>query len=342
MRGTLPPGGALRSSCTTGTLTAHTLWDVTPSTVPAEERQVNLLLALRNTTSGLTASQIIDGVNGYNPDAGQSARRMFERDKDVLRSVGVPLLTQGAGEECRYRVDEEAYALPPLSLDGAVAAALDLAASAWRDGSLPLAAQRALTKLRAVSTGEDRHTSLPDLTVDLGGDQVPAHLATAVDQRRRVAFDYASGSSGTLRRRHVEPHALRLAGGAWYLDGYDRDARARRTFRLARVRGQVEVVGEPGAFEAPAPEAPRTRTAVLRVRDGQALTLRMRATDIQAAAGPGGEDVVTVPYEDDLAFAGTLASLGPAVVVLEPADLRDAVRAHLQAVSLLAPSVQEA
>lgn len=123
---------------------------MTTSAIPAEEREVNLLLALRNTAGGLTAAEIIKRVSGYNPAGGGSARRMFERDKDVLRQIGVPLRASGAGEQCRYRIEEEDYALAPLRLDAAQTAALDLAASAWRDGSLPVAARRALTKLRAV------------------------------------------------------------------------------------------------------------------------------------------------------------------------------------------------
>ena len=100
---------------------------MTTSAIPAEEREVNLLLALRNTAGGLTAAEIIKRVSGYNPAGGGSARRMFERDKDVLRQIGVPLRASGAGEQCRYRIEEEDYALAPLRLDAAQTAALDLA-----------------------------------------------------------------------------------------------------------------------------------------------------------------------------------------------------------------------
>lgn len=128
---------------------------MTTPAIPAEEREINLLLALRNTAEGLTAAEIIKRVSGYNPAGGGSARRMFERDKDILRQIGVPLRASGTGDQCRYRIEEEDYALAPLRLDAAQTAALDLAASAWRDGSLPVAARRALTKLRAVSPGSE-------------------------------------------------------------------------------------------------------------------------------------------------------------------------------------------
>ena len=308
---------------------------MTTSAIPAEEREVNLLLALRNTAGGLTAAEIIKRVSGYNPAGGGSARRMFERDKDVLRQIGAP-----------------------LRLDAAQTAALDLAASAWRDGSLPVTARRALTKLRAVSPGSEAGAA-PDLSVDLAGQEVPARLAAAVDERRVVAFDYASASSGSLRRRVVEPHTLRLSEGAWYLDGLDTRAGEPRTFRLARVHGEIEVIGDPGAFEAPEPESPPPLVAVLAVAAGRALELRLRALDAadpvdpaeaadsadssepaklaeQTAPRPApGMDVITVPYADTFSFAGALAALGDAVVVLEPAQLREEVLAHLRGAAAL-------
>lgn len=331
---------------------------MTTSAIPAEEREVNLLLALRNTAGGLTAAEIIKRVSGYNPAGGGSARRMFERDKDVLRQIGVPLRASGAGEQCRYRIEEEDYALAPLRLDAAQTAALDLAASAWRDGSLPVAARRALTKLRAVSPGSEAGAA-PDLSVDLAGQEVPARLAAAVDERRVVAFDYASASSGSLRRRVVEPYALRLSEGAWYLDGLDTRAGEPRTFRLARVHGEIEVIGDPGAFEAPEPESPPPLVAVLAVAAGRALELRLRALDAADPVDPAEAadsadssepaklaeptaprpapdmDVIAVPYADTFSFAGALAALGDAVVVLEPAQLREEVLAHLRGAAAL-------
>jgi len=46
---------------------------VTTPAIPAEEREINLLLALRNTAEGLTAAEIIKRVSGYNPAGGGRA-----------------------------------------------------------------------------------------------------------------------------------------------------------------------------------------------------------------------------------------------------------------------------
>lgn len=314
------------------------------SPVRAEERQTNLLLALRQTTTGLSATELVARVEGYDQQSAQAARRMFERDKNELRALGVPILVVGADTEPRYLVDEASYALPPLRLDAEQAAAIELAASAWRDGDLPVAARRALTKLRAVAEdkpqeGQDEADdetapgtagagTLAGLSLDLAGSEVPSSLASAVEERQVVAFDYASASSGTVARRTVEPHRLRMSEGAWYLEGRDTQVGQVRTFRLARLRGQVEVISAPGAFEPVASPPSDRHRAVLGLAPGRALALRARSRRIQRELA--GYEVVAVDYEDLFAFAGSLAALADAVVVLEPAELRELVLEHLR------------
>ena len=317
----------------------------TPSqTIPAEERQVNLLLPLRNTATGMTAAEVVDTVAGYDRSGGETARRMFERDKRILRELGIVITTTGQDEGSRYRVAEEDYALPDVSLTAEEAAAIDLAASAWRSGALTSTARHALTKIRAVTMGEedtgvDRSRALADLTVDLAGREVPPLLAAAVDERRVVSFDYTSAASGTTRTRVVDPHRLRMSEGAWYLDAFDLGSQATRTFRLTRIAGKVSVRSDPGAFAPPEDGEPLAREALVAVAPGRALHLRSRAT----AADPGtdsrpvpvGWDVLKVTYTDRVAFAGSLAALADAAVVMDPPQLRADVVAHLTGVAAL-------
>ena len=334
-----------------------------------EERLVSLLLTLRNTTTGLSAEELVTGVPGYasgdpatNP---VSARRKFERDKDTLRELGIEVTTTGRPDEPRYRIDDEEYTLPALHLSAEQAACLSLAASAWRDGDLPATARRALTKLRAVSEGSTGHVSagLPALTADLSGDEIPEALVAAVDERRLVTFDYVSARSGSTRARTVEPHHLRLAEGAWYLDAVEPisthntesskdpeepEGTAVRmlTFRLARIAGPVTVHGHPGAFTRLPANAPSRQRALLAALPGRALGLRLAGAHLDPEHDPQtdlpahleGHDFIAVEYEDPFSFAGTVAALGDAVVVLAPDSLRQAVLAHLRgAAGLTAP-----
>ena len=72
---------------------------------------------------------------------------------------------------------------------------------------------------------------------------------------------------------------------------------------------------------------PTRQSAVLRVRSGAGYGIRRYATRQQ----PGdGWDQVEVGYSDPGWFAEHVASFGPDVIVMDPADLRDAVMARLK------------
>ena len=142
-------------------------------------------------------------VADYNPAGGGSARRMFERDKDILRQIGVPLRASGTGDQCRYRIEEEDYALAPLRLDAAQTAALDLAVSAWRDGSLPVAARRALTKLRAVSPGSEAEAERRKNAANIEKNFIGPRIGTPPPCTRNPAFlvNYTTTIGGPEPRR---------------------------------------------------------------------------------------------------------------------------------------------
>ncbi|MFC2661420.1 MAG: WYL domain-containing protein, partial [Actinomyces sp.] len=136
-----------------------------------------------------------------------------------------------------------------------------------------------------------------------------------------------------------DPHRLRMSEGAWYLDAFDLGSQATRTFRLTRIAGKVSVRSDPGAFAPPEDGEPLAREALVAVAPGRALHLRSRAT----AADPGtdsrpvpvGWDVLKVTYTDRVAFAGSLAALADAAVVMDPPQLRADVVAHLTGVAAL-------
>jgi proteasome accessory factor B len=113
------------------------------------ERLLNLVVCLLATRRYLTAEQIRQAVPGY-PDGSEAFKRMFERDKEELRELGIPLETGSEGdEETGYRIQRQAYELPEIQLTPDEAAVLGLAARVWQRASLAEAASGALLKLRA-------------------------------------------------------------------------------------------------------------------------------------------------------------------------------------------------
>src|SRR5919106_3991 len=82
------------------------------------ERLVNLIALLLDTRRPLTLDQVAELVPGYEA-SGESLRRMFERDKEELRSLGVPVERapiDAWGSEEGYFIDPEAYGMPDLDL----------------------------------------------------------------------------------------------------------------------------------------------------------------------------------------------------------------------------------
>lgn len=305
---------------------------------------MNLLHALRHTRHGLTAAQLLEQVEGYQ-GVGPSQRRKLERDKDTLRELGIVIRTEPdaavhEGVEVRYRVEEADYTLPPVRLGPEQAQVLALAAQAWKEGSLPAAARRAVTKLLAVAEAPSHQEAAVSLTA---AASLPPALVDAVAERCLVSFEYSSLSSQSVSTRQVEPHRLRLRAGAWYLEAVEPATGRSLTFRVERITGEVRLTSAPGAFTRARGGGQGPSTARLALLPGKGLALRARARpgDALPEAGtaqvPPGRDLVEVSYDDPAAFAGLLAAMGADVLVLSPPRLRSLVLSHLEAVARLEP-----
>jgi proteasome accessory factor B len=304
------------------------------------ERLLSLVVCLLSSQRYLTATQIRAAVPGY-PDSFDAFKRMFERDKEELRELGIPLevgTNASQDEELGYRIPRQAYVLPDIRLEPDEAAMLALAARVWRQAELAGAAAGALLKLRAAGV-EAEETSQPGIEPRLTGEAAFGPLWEAVRDRRPVAFSYRAAGRSEPQRRQLEPWGVVNRHGRWYVAGHDQARDAVRVFRLSRIEGQVEFSGPRGSVSVPEGTDVRElvrewdthpveqQAAVLRVRAGTCYGLRRRATREQ----PGGDwDLVDVPFSDAGWFAEHVASFGADVVVSEPADLRDAVMTRLK------------
>jgi proteasome accessory factor B len=312
------------------------------------ERLLNLVICLLATSRYLTKEQIRRAVPGYS-DSDEAFERMFERDKDELRQLGIPVETAPVDRffdnEIGYRIQRSNYELPEIRLEADEAAVLALAARVWQQRSLAQTASTALLKLRAAGVETD-DVSLVGIEPRVNASEPAfAPLWDAVRDRRPVAFDYQAAGAPDVVRRHLEPWGIVSWHGRWYVTGHDRDRGAVRSFRLSRIVGNVRADGDAGTVEKP-PDTdvrelvthayasePSTQEATLRIRTGAAYPLRRRAQSI-TNVGDGWDHVVR-RYAGD-SFAEYLASFGPDVVVLDPPELRNEVVRHLRAVAGMA------
>ncbi|UWF76597.1 MULTISPECIES: helix-turn-helix transcriptional regulator [Microbacterium] len=315
--------------------------------IPAEERQTNLVVALMATEIGLTKQQILDNVSGYRQraDAGakpEALEKMFERDKDDLRALGVPIETIGDPSdpndlrEARYRIPQAEYDLPAdIEFTPAELAVLRLAGSVWSTESVSADAQAGVRKIRALGIDGDEPIIgfAPRITAR---DAAFAPLQEGIERSRVVVFDYLKPGEHAPRTRRVRPLALVDYEARWHVYGIDVDAEDERTFLLSRIVGDVKVTRQgfdpalrDGAGEralAGLKAVAEAQRALLEVTPGTEAALRLGR---RAEPAPQG---IRVPYVDLHIFADELASYGPEVRVVEPEQLRDAVVARLRAI----------
>jgi proteasome accessory factor B len=317
------------------------------------ERLVNLVIALLSTRGYITAEKIRSTVAGYSDSSSDEAfSRMFERDKNELRDLGIPLETGKVSSFDPvegYRINRDAYALPAVELTPDEAAAVAVATQLWESPELITATQGALLKLRAAGVELD-----PDAPVAIaspagapglrGSEDVLGPLLSAIDSGQAVRFPHRPSRTEPYTTRTVEPWGVVTERGRWYLVGHDRDRDATRVFRLSRIGDEVRPIGPAGVVTRPegvdlrtivteaVGEAPSGMQAQVWVADGRATALRRAGTCLgpRQLAGSDGE-VLEVDVGATDRLARDIAGYGPDAVVLEPSSLRDEVLGRLRA-----------
>ncbi|GAB3458817.1 YafY family protein [Streptomonospora sediminis] len=321
-------------------------------------RLVLLVLLLQN-RGRMTAAELAAAL--------EVSERTVYRDVEALSGAGIPLYAdRGAGGGYRlvggYRTrltgltSGEADSLFLSGLPGAAAelglgaemAAADLKLLAALPDELRERAERVRSRFHLDAPGWWRRAeAAPHLSA----------IAAAVWNQRTIDIAYRRWD-GTGVRRRLDPLGIVLKAGSWYFlarphpepDGSGGAAAPHpRTFRASRVQKlttRAETFERPAGFDLAASWAEwsrdfeqsrhRLHTRVRLTRRGLEL-LRVLSSPITAAGaeglepGPDGWCEVDLRVES-VEFATTeFAAYGPEIEVLEPAELRAALAAHLRA-----------
>jgi proteasome accessory factor B len=302
------------------------------------ERLINLTATLLETDRPLTRDEVAERVAGYHGSPA-TVRRAFERDKETLRELGVPVEVtpvdpSNPDSSEGYRIPKASYYLPDPGLEPDELAALHLAATAVR---LPgTQGAEALWKLG----GAVGDAGAPAAVADLPGSEHLVALFATVSERRTATFTYRGVA------RTVDPWRISFRNGHWYLTGRDHAAGEERSYRVDRFESAVGA-GPPGGFERPAPaaagegsrppwllgEEERVTARLLVDADQAGWAVGHLGEGAVAERRPDGGVVVEVPVTNRAAFRSFVLGFLDHAEVLGPPELRADLVAWLEALA---------
>jgi proteasome accessory factor B len=318
--------------------------------VNKSERLLNLLILLLVQRHYISKDRIRATVDVYRDATDEAFERMFERDKDELRALGVPIELGNVDplfdDETGYRIRPDEFALPGIELSADEAAVVGLATRVWQHAGLAGHTSDALAKLTAAGVEIDRSRldiAAPVVTVDDPNFDVfwQASLDKVV-----VTFDYQRSGAAGPTTRTLEPWGVVSFSGRWYAVGRDVDREEERLFRLSRVQGKARRVGRAGAYDVPPGTnlreltkrlgpGPRSEKGTVLARTGTCLGLRRYATlldeGVPGPDGTNGWDRLEVAYPSADQFADDVLALGPSACAESPEEVRKIVVARLTA-----------
>jgi predicted DNA-binding transcriptional regulator YafY len=310
------------------------------------ERLIDLVALLLDGRRPYTFEDIRRLMPAYQQADVASAKRMFERDKDILREVGIPIElapTDIWEVEQGYRIDRERYYLPDVAFTPDEVWALFVAAHAPGEGG---EAEVAFQKL---SSGTDTNVlaAMAERPVAPGADATGPHLGAVADalaRRRALRFRYrpAQGKPG---QRDVDPYALVFRSGNWYLVGRDRARGELRSFRLSRLLSAVREIGPasppPEGFDA-ARQLEAGPWGLGRPAARARIAFSPKVAWWAVGSTPGTQVLrtrkdgwleVEVPASETDTFVSWVLSFGEDARLVAPASIRDQVVERLRSVA---------
>lgn len=281
------------------------------------ERLVNLTVALLASRRPLTFAELRRRMGEWDDGSPESMRRKFERDKDELRRLGVPIETVERDGDVAYLVDDRDYALPEVELTVQQVTVLAVAFQLVDGG----AGQLAFSRVAALAPDPEQVQAPTGITVRPTELDPVQPLADAIVEGRVVRFTHRK-PTGEETTREVEPRALLARRGTWYLRGHDRTRGEPRVFRTDRIVGAVEVTDDE-VTTAPGDDDARELAALFELPE---------EIDLRVAVRRG--DAWDVESRRDRWFRATARALGaaPDEVIIDPPDAHAAVAEGLRAV----------
>jgi proteasome accessory factor B len=291
------------------------------------ERLINLTLALLSSKRYLTKSEIFNNVAGYSGSP-ETMERMFERDKDELRNLGIrievraldPLFEDDQG----YLIDSDTFQINPNDFSQEEIFLLTMAANLWHGSALQKDSKAALLKIQSLDGLVATNTVASPVIEDNEDSKKLLLIFDAVQRFITLEFEY----KGTIRQ--VEPYGIYTRRGFWYLAAQENDVV--KSFKVVRIGQRIRATSKAQAFDKPSEfklsaflediNSPTTSKAEVRIRKNQALALRKRHK-VEEVDSEWDKLFIDYIFEEDL--IESLLWYGSNLVVISPTSIRNQI-----------------
>lgn len=303
------------------------------------ERLVNLTIALLATSRWLTKSEIYRTIDGYSGDL-EAKERMFERDKEELRNLGIEIEVGSFDplfeDEVGYRIRPEKYKIQISNLSKLQFSLISVATQLWKGAVLGSQANSALLKLKSLGIESDTEgLSLQPKPLEVSDESI-VHIIDAISSKKVISFGYTNKDS-VSEDRAIEPFGVGTKNGFWYVAGNDLERKEIRLFRLDRFSTPVKEQGRAGAFDPPEKfvmsellqSQARIQNCRIKVRTDKAHALRKYSTLISTEAD---WDLLEYSYASRSQLLQDILWHRDDVKVIEPPDLVNELKDSLKKV----------
>lgn len=289
------------------------------------ERLINLTLALLATKRHLSKSEIFLKIPGYEGSQ-ETKERMFERDKEELRALGIQIEVSSSDplfeDDLGYLIDGNSLQFGVNEFSKEELLLLTMAANLWHESALELDSNSALLKIQSLSGPVDSDISISP-RVKLNEDtELLINAFHAIENSQTLSFTYSG------KGRVVKPYGLITNGGFWYLIADE--SGVVKSFKMVRIESKFTVGKVKDSFIRPSDlkipmffeqnESSQKQIAIVKIRKGSALALRDK---FEVKFLDDEWDELLLPYRHDYELIELVLWYGTEICLVEPKLLRD-------------------
>ena len=297
------------------------------------ERLINLTLGLLSSKRFLTKNEIFRNVAGYSGSA-ETMERMFERDKDELRNMGIEIevgqIDPLFEDEVGYLIKSSDIQIQPTDFSKDELMLMTMAANTWKESVLSDISKNALMKLASI----DSQIALNKVAISTFNDDGITVLqfqtiVEAIRNRKFLSFLYNN------KKRLVAPFALKSMNGFWYLIGQEKGSQI-KIFKIIRIQSEIESSTDQPRFDIPLDfkaddflnkQNENVRSATLLIRENRVMALRNRG---KLSPSSNGWEKLELTFDDLDELTREILWYADDVVVNSPEDLKNKVINSLQ------------